>query len=84
MGDTPEKPNGTPSNEKEISMASGDGSQDHEVLSRHRPSWWKKTYAILSWTPPRCRYDPDKPFQFSMALNILFGQNPSLSNLSMS
>lgn len=28
---------------------------------------------ILTWAPPRCRYDPDKPFKFNLALNLLFG-----------
>ena len=65
-------------------MASGDGSQDYEELSKNQQSWWSKTYTVLSWTPPRCRYDPDKPFQFSMALNILFGQTPFLAYQSMS
>lgn len=32
-----------------------------------------RLYKFLSWTPPRCRFDPDKPPQFSMALNVLFG-----------
>jgi hypothetical protein len=27
---------------------------------------------IMSWTPPRCRWDPEHPPKFSMALNILF------------
>lgn len=31
-----------------------------------------KIYTILSWTPPRCRWDPEKPHQFSMGLNVLF------------
>lgn len=30
-------------------------------------------YRFLSWTPPRCRFDPERPPQFSMALNVLFG-----------
>ncbi|KAF1959940.1 MFS general substrate transporter [Byssothecium circinans] len=29
-------------------------------------------YTFLTYTPPRCRWDPTKPLQFSMALNILF------------
>lgn len=31
-----------------------------------------KLYQILSWTPPRCRWNPDEPPTFSMALNCLF------------
>ncbi|EXJ75474.1 uncharacterized protein A1O5_02170 [Cladophialophora psammophila CBS 110553] len=29
-------------------------------------------YDCLTYVPPRCRYDPERPFQFSMALNVLF------------
>ncbi|TLD37354.1 MFS general substrate transporter [Venturia nashicola] len=28
---------------------------------------------FVTWTPPRCRFDAEKPPQFSMALNVLFG-----------
>ena len=33
---------------------------------------WRKIYSVLTWTPPRCRWDPEKPPEFSMPLNILF------------
>ena len=33
---------------------------------------WRRIYGILSWTPPKCRWDPEKPPRFSMSLNILF------------
>jgi predicted MFS family arabinose efflux permease len=32
----------------------------------------QKIYNTLSYTPPQCRYDANKPFEFSMGLNILF------------
>ncbi|KAF2473406.1 MFS general substrate transporter [Lindgomyces ingoldianus] len=35
-------------------------------------SIWRKVYNILTWVPPRCRWDPDKPPQFSISMNILF------------
>lgn len=28
---------------------------------------------IFTWAPPRCRYDPENPFKFNLALNLLFG-----------
>lgn len=28
---------------------------------------------ILTWCPPRCRWDPANPPQFSMFLNVIFG-----------
>lgn len=33
---------------------------------------WRRTYDILTYTPPRCRWDPEKPPQFSMGMNVLF------------
>lgn len=32
-----------------------------------------KIINILTWCPPRCRWDPDNPPQFSMFLNVIFG-----------
>jgi hypothetical protein len=32
----------------------------------------RKIWTVVSWTPMRCRYDPEKPPKFSMALNLLF------------
>lgn len=28
---------------------------------------------IITYTPKKCRYDPEKPFKFSLPLNVLFG-----------
>lgn len=38
-----------------------------------KPSVGRKFVQALTWCPPRCRWDPDNPPEFSMALNILFG-----------
>ncbi|KAL6706598.1 hypothetical protein ACN47E_005354 [Coniothyrium glycines] len=35
-------------------------------------SAWRKVYTTLTWTPPHCRWDPAKPPQFSMGMNVLF------------
>lgn len=32
----------------------------------------RKVWAIISWTPKRCRWDPEDPPKFSLALNLLF------------
>ena len=40
--------------------------------SSSSPSRFRKLYTIIIWTPPRCRWDPSKPPQFSMAMNVLF------------
>ncbi|KAJ4423481.1 hypothetical protein N0V82_001806 [Gnomoniopsis sp. IMI 355080] len=37
------------------------------------PSVAHRIVKLLTWCPPRCRWDPDNPPEFSMALNILFG-----------
>ncbi len=34
---------------------------------------WRSVYNIVTYTPKRCRYNPEKPFKFSMPLNLLFG-----------
>ncbi|KAF2724578.1 MFS general substrate transporter [Polychaeton citri CBS 116435] len=34
---------------------------------------WSVLYRIATYVPPRCRYDPNAPPKFSMALNVLFG-----------
>lgn len=34
----------------------------------------QKMYDCLTYVPPRCRYDPETPFEFSMGLNLLFGR----------
>lgn len=38
---------------------------------RHQ-SIWMKAYNILTWTPPNCRWDPEKPPNLTIWLNILF------------
>lgn len=35
-------------------------------------SKWDKVYNTLTYCPPRCRWDPNKPPQFSMSMNVLF------------
>ena len=33
---------------------------------------WQNLINVITYTPQRCRYDPAKPFVFSLSLNILF------------
>ena len=33
---------------------------------------WQRIVNIITYTPRKCRYDPDRPFIFSMPLNVLF------------
>jgi hypothetical protein len=32
----------------------------------------QKLWALITYTPRRCRYDPNKPLEFSLLLNFLF------------
>ena len=40
--------------------------------STKAPSRWQRIYDTVYWTPPNCRWDPEEPPKFSMALNVLF------------
>jgi hypothetical protein len=42
----------------------------------YKPTWTavRKVFEFFSYVPQRCRYDPEKPFEFSMGLNVLFGR----------
>ncbi|EXJ86713.1 hypothetical protein A1O3_03666 [Capronia epimyces CBS 606.96] len=54
----------------------------HEAASQHGAEATAKkrgggsvlqtVYDCLTYVPPRCRYDPERPFEFSMGLNLLF------------
>lgn len=55
---------------------SNDGHDEAAPSTSFSKLWVKiqhsKIYQVLSWTPPRCRWDPEKPPTFSMAMNCLF------------
>ena len=58
----------------EKSPEESDTASSHSVKSSQtKTSIWRRIYHIITYTPPQCRYNPDKPFKFSMALNLLFG-----------
>ncbi|KAF2852421.1 MFS general substrate transporter [Plenodomus tracheiphilus IPT5] len=47
--------------------------EELKVSKQHgKPPAWRRIYTILTWTPPNCRWNPDKPPQFSMSMNVLF------------
>lgn len=33
---------------------------------------WRRVYDTAFWVPPNCRWDPESPPKFSMAMNVLF------------
>ena len=47
--------------------------QSVPATANTRETLWQRVYNVITWTPPRCRWDPEKPPQFSMSLNVLFG-----------
>ncbi|KAF1921159.1 major facilitator superfamily domain-containing protein [Ampelomyces quisqualis] len=57
----PGKPNTTSQN-----------STHQSVETKERLSVGWRIYKVLTWTPPNCRWDPAKPPQFSMSMNVLF------------
>lgn len=52
------------------------GEVKRDVVSEDRvqekASLWRRIWKILNWTPPNCRWDPDKPPQFSMSSTLFF------------
>ena len=48
-------------------------SSSSDKSSHIKQARWRTLYNRLGYVPTRVRYDPDKPFEFSMSLNILFG-----------
>jgi hypothetical protein len=52
-------------------VAQHGGSTESTKGSRIPAPLWKM-YRIISWTPPNCRWNPENPPKFSMALNVLF------------
>jgi hypothetical protein len=44
----------------------------HPPAPKHQQSVWSKIYNVIYWTPPRLRWDPKNPPEFSFALNVLF------------
>lgn len=47
---------------------------DNIDVAKHQgnASVWRRIYSVLTWTPKNCRWDPEKPPQFSMSMNVLF------------
>jgi hypothetical protein len=49
-----------------------DQDQDQKSNPVERRSPWQRFVEILTYTPPWCRYDPNKPPVFSIWHNVLF------------
>jgi len=61
--------------------SSSDTSSDEKrSFARLRENEHARTlWRVISWTPTRCRWDPESPPKFSMSLNLLFGFGKPLS-----
>lgn len=69
-----EKPSDSGPSEKQASPASSNNSLDQTKSETDEAQpVWRRALAIVTWTPPKCRWDPDEPPKFSIWLNILFG-----------
>ena len=59
-------------NETKTSEESDTATYQATKSSHKEITLWQKTVNIVTYTPRKCRYDPDRPFEFSMPLNLLF------------
>ena len=59
-------------NEAKISEESDTASSHSVKTSQKEVTVWQRVYNIITYTPKNCRYNPDRPFVFSMPLNLLF------------
>ena len=61
------------SGEETKASEGSDTVSSHSIQSpQKKTKLWRRIFNIINYTPKRCRYNPDKPFEFSMALNLLF------------
>src|ERR1051326_5604834 len=77
-----EQTRGAPADDGQATFPSKSETQNESNLGEHHSAAltgkyplfeiWKSIYQILTWVPPNCRWDPDKPPKFSFSLNLLF------------
>ncbi len=59
-------------NEGSDSLSSGSLDDVKKFRKLREDGFTGKCWGIISFTPSRCRWDPEHPPQFSLGLNILF------------
>lgn len=57
----------------ETTQEGSNGTRSSRLSVIKNNAFVRRCWSIISWTPPRCRWDPDNPPKFTMALNLLFG-----------
>lgn len=55
------------------STESEDGDEKRRFVRLRQNNFARKVWDVVTWTPKRCRWDPESPPKFSMWLNLLFG-----------
>jgi hypothetical protein len=69
-------------NRQSKAIVEGGSSESTSIESRNekgrfaklrKNGFVRKCWRLATWTPNRCRWDPEDPPQFSMGLNLLFG-----------
>jgi len=53
------------------STRSSDGEGRLARIKNHQ--YTRASWNFVTWTPKRCRWDPESPPKFSLGLNLLFG-----------
>ena len=59
-------------NEVKTPEESGTATYQAVKSSHEEMTLWQRIVSIITYTPRKCRYDPERPFTFSMPLNLLF------------
>jgi hypothetical protein len=52
---------------------SEDGDEKRRFVRLRQNNFARMVWNFVTWTPKRCRWDPESPPKFSMWLNLLFG-----------
>lgn len=67
-------PSAIPNTTQKAGDVVGEAERDviAEYQAQENSSIWKSAWKIVTWTPPNCRWDPDRPPQFSMSSRLFF------------
>ena len=84
MGEATETSSGTPIADERAQQPEVQHDLDEKASDKSlaEGGWLRRLIDVVSYVPPNCRYNPEKPFEFSMGLNVLFGKCLSTYGLS--
>jgi hypothetical protein len=66
-----QKSNGLENANASTSTRSSDEKGPLSKIANHH--YIRACWDFMTWTPTRCRWDPESPPKFSLGLNVLFG-----------